>query len=150
MTMVGGFDVYRKPLTFDCVDDNGLVPPDLLDRQFGVGAPNLLLGADFTYVKLVTGGSSMSHSPSTPTPGRSSGGRPRAPSTPGSWNRRSARPPHCDHGRAIRSPTPSTTRMRDLRADSTSSQHGVVSSSVVGRQALPPVFSTRVSCGAGC
>ena len=30
-----------------------------------------------------------------------------------------------------------------------SSQHGVVNSSVVGRQALPPVFSTRVSCGAG-
>jgi putative transposase len=31
-----------------------------------------------------------------------------------------------------------------------SSQHRVVSLSVVGRQALPPVFSTRVSCGAGC
>jgi transposase InsO family protein len=31
-----------------------------------------------------------------------------------------------------------------------SSHHGVVNSSVVGRQALPPVFSTRVSCGAGC
>src|SRR6476646_309933 len=31
-----------------------------------------------------------------------------------------------------------------------SSQHGVVGLSVVGRQALPPVFSTRVSCGAGC
>src|SRR5262249_57449063 len=30
-------------------------PPDLVDRQFGVGAPNLLLVADFTYVKLVTG-----------------------------------------------------------------------------------------------
>ncbi len=40
---------------FDCVDDDGLVPPDLLDRQFGVGAPNLLLVADFTDVKLVTG-----------------------------------------------------------------------------------------------
>ncbi len=55
---------------FDCVDDDGLVPPDLLDRQFGVGAPNLLLVADFTYVKLVAGGSSWSHSSSTPTPGR--------------------------------------------------------------------------------
>ena len=31
-----------------------------------------------------------------------------------------------------------------------SSQHRVVGLSVVGRQALPPVFSTRVSCGAGC
>jgi transposase InsO family protein len=31
-----------------------------------------------------------------------------------------------------------------------SSQHRVVSLSVVGRQALPPVFSTRALCGAGC
>ena len=30
-------------------------PPDLVDRQFGVGAPNRLLVADFTYVKLATG-----------------------------------------------------------------------------------------------
>jgi putative transposase len=30
-----------------------------------------------------------------------------------------------------------------------SSQHRVVDVSVVGRQALPPVFSTRVFCGAG-
>jgi transposase len=25
MTMVGGFDVHRKQITFDCVDDDGLV-----------------------------------------------------------------------------------------------------------------------------
>ena len=31
-----------------------------------------------------------------------------------------------------------------------SSQHRVVNVSVVGRQALPPGFSTRESCGAGC
>ena len=31
-----------------------------------------------------------------------------------------------------------------------SSQHRVVDLSVVGRQALPSVSSTRVSCGAGC
>jgi len=30
-----------------------------------------------------------------------------------------------------------------------SSQHRVVNLSVVGRQTLPPVFSTRVFCGAG-
>jgi putative transposase len=30
-------------------------PPDLVDRQFGVGAPNRLLVADFTYVKLFAG-----------------------------------------------------------------------------------------------
>ncbi|ORW26119.1 integrase, partial [Mycolicibacter nonchromogenicus] len=29
--------------------------PDLVDRQFGVDAPNRLLVADFTYVRLVTG-----------------------------------------------------------------------------------------------
>ncbi len=31
-----------------------------------------------------------------------------------------------------------------------SSQHRVVNLSVVGLQALPPVFSTPVSCGGGC
>jgi putative transposase len=31
-----------------------------------------------------------------------------------------------------------------------SSQHRVVNLRVVGRQTLPPVFSTRASCGAGC
>lgn len=36
-------------------DPEAVRPPDLVDRQFGVPAPNLLLVADFTYVKLVTG-----------------------------------------------------------------------------------------------
>jgi putative transposase len=51
--------------------------PDLVDRKFGATAPNWLLVADFTYVRLVTGSSSTSRSPSTPTPARSSTGRPR-------------------------------------------------------------------------
>jgi len=36
-------------------DPAAVRPPDLVDRQFGVRAPNMLLVADFTYVKLVTG-----------------------------------------------------------------------------------------------
>jgi putative transposase len=36
-------------------DPAAVRPPDLVDRQFGVAAPNALLVADFTYVKLVTG-----------------------------------------------------------------------------------------------
>jgi putative transposase len=36
-------------------DPDAVRPPDLMDRQFGVPAPNMLLVADFTYVKLVTG-----------------------------------------------------------------------------------------------
>uniref|UniRef100_A1UQQ1 Integrase, catalytic region n=1 Tax=Mycobacterium sp. (strain KMS) TaxID=189918 RepID=A1UQQ1_MYCSK len=36
-------------------DPEAVRPPDLVDRQFGVAAPNVLLVADFTYVKLVTG-----------------------------------------------------------------------------------------------
>ena len=36
-------------------DPTAARPPDLVDRQFAVGAPNRLLVADFTYVKLVTG-----------------------------------------------------------------------------------------------
>lgn len=36
-------------------DPEAVRPPDLVGRQFGVPARNLLLVADFTYVKLVTG-----------------------------------------------------------------------------------------------
>ena len=36
-------------------DPTAVRPPDLVDRQFGVDAPNRLLVADFTYVKVVTG-----------------------------------------------------------------------------------------------
>jgi putative transposase len=36
-------------------DPAAVRPPDLVDRQFGVDAPNRLLVADFTYAKLVTG-----------------------------------------------------------------------------------------------
>ena len=36
-------------------DPDAVRPPDLVDRQFGVAAPNVLLVADFTYVKLITG-----------------------------------------------------------------------------------------------
>jgi putative transposase len=36
-------------------DPTAARPPDLVDRQFGVPAPNRLLVADFTYVKLITG-----------------------------------------------------------------------------------------------
>ena len=36
-------------------DPEAVRPPDLVDRQFGVAAPNVLLVADFTYDKLVIG-----------------------------------------------------------------------------------------------
>ena len=36
-------------------DPGGVRPPDLVDRRFGIPAPNRLLVADFTYVKLATG-----------------------------------------------------------------------------------------------
>ncbi|BBY41687.1 hypothetical protein MMAN_58210 [Mycobacterium mantenii] len=60
----------QKAVRTTIADPAAVRPPDLVDRQF-VGAPNQLLVADFTYVKLVTGCSSTSHSSSTPTPGRS-------------------------------------------------------------------------------
>lgn len=38
------------------IPDPGAVrPPDLVDRQFSVPAPSMLLVADFTYVRLITG-----------------------------------------------------------------------------------------------
>lgn len=45
----------QKKIRTTIPDPAAVRPPDLVDRQFGVDAPNLLLVADFTYVKLVTG-----------------------------------------------------------------------------------------------
>lgn len=45
----------QKKVRTTIADPAAVRPPDLVDRQFGVAAPNALLVADFTYVKLVTG-----------------------------------------------------------------------------------------------
>jgi putative transposase len=45
----------QKSVRTTIADPAAVRPPDLVDRQFGVGAPNRLLVADFTYVKLITG-----------------------------------------------------------------------------------------------
>ena len=45
----------QKTVRTTIADPAAARPPDLVDGQFGVPAPNRLLVADFTYVKLVTG-----------------------------------------------------------------------------------------------
>jgi putative transposase len=45
----------QKSVRTTIADPTAVRPPDLVDRQFGVSAPNRLLVADFTYVKLATG-----------------------------------------------------------------------------------------------
>jgi HTH-like domain/Integrase core domain len=45
----------QKSVRTTIADPSAVRPPDLVDRQFGVDAPNRLLVADFTYVKLITG-----------------------------------------------------------------------------------------------
>jgi putative transposase len=45
----------QKTIRTTIADPTATRPPDLVDRQFAVGAPNRLLVADFTYVKLITG-----------------------------------------------------------------------------------------------
>jgi putative transposase len=45
----------QKTVRTTIADPAAARPPDLVDRQFGVGAPNRLLVADFTYVKLISG-----------------------------------------------------------------------------------------------
>ena len=47
--------VRRQKTVRTTIADPTAQPPDLVDRQFGVPAPNRLLVADFTYVKLSTG-----------------------------------------------------------------------------------------------
>jgi putative transposase len=86
--------------------------PDLVDRQFTVPAPNRLLVADFTYVKLVTGAFCYVAFVIDAYAGASSAGKARHRRRPGSWSPRSARPPRCVHGRATRSMAPFITRTR--------------------------------------
>ena len=45
----------QKTVRTTIADPAAARPPDLVDRQFGVGALNRLLVADFSYVKLVSG-----------------------------------------------------------------------------------------------
>jgi putative transposase len=45
----------QKKVRTTISDPAAVRPPDLVDRQFSVAAPNALLVADFTYVKLATG-----------------------------------------------------------------------------------------------
>ena len=45
----------QKSVRTTIADPTVVRPPDLVDRQYGVSAPNRLLVADFTYVKLITG-----------------------------------------------------------------------------------------------
>jgi len=44
----------QKTVRTTIADPAAARPPDLVDRQFGVPAPNRLLVADFTYIKLAT------------------------------------------------------------------------------------------------
>ena len=126
-------------------------PPDLVDRQFGVGAPNRLLVADFTYVKLVSGVFVYVAFVIDAYAGAIVG-----------WEASASK-----HTRFVESAIRQAAALRSRQGHpiedaihhsdagsqggfNWSSQHRVVIASVVDRQALPPAFSTRVSCGAGC
>ena len=45
----------RKKVRTTIADPDAVPAPDLVDRQFRVDAPNVLVVADFTYVRLATG-----------------------------------------------------------------------------------------------
>ena len=104
----------QKTVRTTIADPAAARPPDLVDRQFGVPAPNRLLVADFTYVKLVTGVFVYVAFVIDAYAGASWAGRPRPPSTPGSSivdppGRSTAVAPGPSDLR-----TPSTIRMPDL------------------------------------
>ena len=65
-------------------------------------APNRLLVADFTYVRMVSGLSSTPRSSSTPPPTSLSVGSAQRRSRPRSWNQRSGRPPPVGPAKATR------------------------------------------------
>ena len=75
--------------------------PDLVDRQFRTGAPNVLFMADFTYVPMATGGHTYTGSSSTPTPVSSSAGSAPRRSRRRSSNGRSGKPPQLTDGESL-------------------------------------------------
>ena len=104
----------QKTVRTTIADPAAARPPDLVDRQFGVGAPNRLLVADFTYVKLAHRGVRLRRvrHRRLRRGDRGLGGL-GVQAAPGSSNRRSAKPPHYGRAKVIRSTAPSTTRMPD-------------------------------------
>jgi putative transposase len=73
--------------------------PDLVDRQFKVPAPNRLLVADFTYVKLVTGLFVYVAFVIDAFAGAIIGWEASTSNSPGSWSPRSARSRRCAPGK---------------------------------------------------
>jgi transposase InsO family protein len=119
-------------------------------RRWRVTAPNLLVVADFTYVPMVAGfgyTAFVVDAYAGLIPGwecslrKDTGFVERALRHAAAYRARQGHPlddaiHHSDAG--------------SQGGFNLSSQHRVVGLSVVGRQALPPVFCTRVICGAGC
>jgi putative transposase len=140
----------QKSVRTTIADPTAERAPDLVDRQFRVPTPNALVVADFTYLKLVTGVFVYVAFVIDAYAGAIIG-----------WEAASAKQTRFVES-AIRQAAALRAR-QGHRIDGAihhsdagsqggfnlSSQHRVVGLSVVGQQALPPVFSTRVFCGAG-
>lgn len=141
----------QKTVRTTIADSDAARPPDLVDRKFGVGAPNRLLVADFTYVKLVTGVFVYVAFVIDAYAGAIVG-----------WETSASK-----HTRFVESAIRQAAALRSRQGHpikdaihhsdagsqggfNLSSQRRVVGLSVVGRQALPSVSSTRVFSGAGC
>ncbi|BBZ81796.1 hypothetical protein MABM_17120 [Mycobacteroides abscessus] len=82
----------RKKVRTTVADPAAARAADLVKRQFRVPAPNVLLVADFTYVRLASGRLSTPRSPSMPTRAGSWAGPAQPARKTGSSARRSAMP----------------------------------------------------------
>jgi putative transposase len=140
----------QKSVRTTIADPTAERAPDLVDRQFRVPTPNALVVADFTYLKLVTGVFVYVAFVIDAYAGAIIG-----------WEAASAKQtrfvePTIRQAAALRARQGHRIDGAIHHSDAgsqggfnLSSQHRVVGLSVVGQQALPPVFSTRVFCGAG-
>jgi transposase InsO family protein len=142
----------RKKVRTTIADPAATRATDLVKRQVRVPAPNVLLVADFTYVRLANGAFVYTAFAIDAYAGRIVGWT-CSVSQEERFVRHAIR-----HAAQLRRNEGNPLLDRPIHHGDAgsrggfnwSSQHHVVSLSVVGWQRLPWVFSTRAFCGAGC
>ena len=133
-------------------DPSAARAPDLVGRRFGVSRPDALHVADFTYAPMVTGGFGYTAFVVDAYAGLIAGWECSLTKNTAFVERaiRTAAALRARQGHRLGGDTIHHSDAGSQGGFNLSSQHRVVIASVVDRQVLPPVSSTRVSFVVGC